>query len=150
LALAQIESSQVVSLENVEANLYRVVGKVVHVRDCDWWAIDAGILMYREERPPRSVEPGCWVSGEVHLGVDPFFYFERLSREHTAPALIYDWMIKKIEIQTAPFMKADEGFMVRDPDRLGWREIIETNAWQDGTGAEYVLHCERLDNPPRR
>jgi hypothetical protein len=30
------------------------------------------------------------------------------------------------------------------------QEIQQTNAWHDGAGAEYVLHCERLDNPPSR
>jgi len=151
LSMAETQSPPITSIQNVEADHYRIVAKVVHVRDFDWWAIDAGILMYREEKPPDGIEPGRWVSGEVRLGVDPFFYFERLSRHHTAPALIYDWKIANIEIQTAPFMKTLEGIMVRDPAQLGWREITETDAWHDDQGlGEYVLHCERLDSAPRR
>jgi hypothetical protein len=150
LSLEEAERSQVVWLEHIDADLYRIFAKVIHVRDCEWWAIDAGVLMYREERPPRGVELGTWVSGQVRIGVDPFFYFERLSRHHSAPALIYDWAINKIEIQTAPFVLVNDRRMERDPEQLGWREIEETNAWHDGAGAEYLLHCERLDNPPRR
>ena len=137
-------------LEHLHGSTYRIVGRVIHVRDLEWWAIDAGLLMYREEKPPLGLKEGDWVAGEVYVGVDPFFYFERLSRQHTAPALIYEWLIEKIEMQTAPFIKSDEGHMVRDPTRLGWREIAATKAWNDGVGAEYVLHCERLASPPRR
>lgn len=138
------------SLEHLHGSTYRVVGKVIHVRESEWWAIDTGVLMYREEKPPPGVKEGSWVTGEVHIGVDPFFYFERLSRHHAAPALIYDWVIRKIEIQTAPFIKSHEGHAVRDPARQGWPEIDATNAWSDGVGAEYDLHCERLPTPPRR
>ena len=144
------EGYHVASLERLHSSVYQIVGRVIHVHDGEWWVIDAGILMYREERPPFGVEEDCWVSGEVYIGVDPFPYFETLSLHHTAPGLIYDWIIKKIEIQTAPFIKGDEGHLVRDPERLDWREIDATNAGPDGFGAEYVLHCERLDRQPRR
>ena len=52
------------SLIQIEAPFYEVSGKCVHV-DIDgnqsWWVIDAGILLYRNERPPvnvRNGEPG--------------------------------------------------------------------------------------------
>jgi hypothetical protein len=137
------------SLEHLHSSIYRILGKVIHIRDCEWWAIDVGVLMYRGGRPPPDAEEGSWVTGEVYVGVDHFAYMERFSRHHTAPGLIYDWSIKKIEIQTAPFIKVDERSMARDPERLGWRDIEATNAWKDGV-ADYVLHCELLENPPRR
>jgi hypothetical protein len=155
LEFASIESftaasGKEVALERLHGSIHRIVGKVIHVREAEWWAIDAGIRMYREGRPPQGVEEGCWVSGEAYIGVDPFQYSERHSRHHTAPGLIYDWTINKIEINTAPYIKVEAGHRIRDPARPGWREIEATNAWNDGTSADYVLHCKLLDNPPRR
>jgi hypothetical protein len=78
---------------------------------------------------------GSWISGEISIGIDPFDYFERLAREPDAPCLIYDWQIEKIERRMG----------------LGWSEIDKTDAWKDDRGlAEYLLHCKRLDGPPRR
>lgn len=68
------------------------------------------------------------MSGEAYVGVDPFQYLERHSRHHTAPGLIYDWTINKIEINTAPYIKVEAGYRMRDPARPGWREIEATNA----------------------
>lgn len=145
------DSGQVTALEHLHDSTYRINAKIVHVRDIEWWAIDAGILMFREEKPPPGAKLGSRVSGEIYIGVDPFFYRQSLSRHHTAPGLIYDWLIKRIEIQTAPFTRVNDNDWVRDPNKLGWREIDATDAWRDDKGsAEYVLHCERLDNPPRR
>jgi hypothetical protein len=150
LSLADAKSEQTPSLENAEGNLYRVLGKVTHVFS-DWWVINAGLLFYRQRKPPPNIELGYWVKGEVQVGVDPFDYSQRLSRRPDVPALIYDWEIKKVEIQTAPYIEVSPRTMVRDPSRRGWREIDQTRAAQDDGGlAEYLLHCERLDNPPRR
>jgi hypothetical protein len=149
-ALSLVEGSgQAVSLAHLRDSTYRIVGKIVHVRDCEWWAIDVGVLTYQAGRPPPGAEEGSWIEGEAYVGVDHYAYMERFSRHHTAPGLIYDWTIEKIEIQTAPFIKVDERQMVRDPERLGWRQIDATDAWKDGV-ADYLLHCERLANPPRR
>jgi hypothetical protein len=138
------------SLIHVGAAQYRTLGQVVHVAD-DWWVINAGILLFREERPSRTVRPGNWLGGEIYVGVDPFFYFERLASQPDAPSLIYDWTIEKIEMQTAPFIEIHPRTMQRDPERLGWREIGSTNAWKDDEGrAEYNLHCKRTTDPPRR
>jgi hypothetical protein len=72
------------------------------------------------------------VNGEAYIGVDPFQYLDRHSRHHTAPGLIYDWIIRKIELNTAPYIKVNEGYIVRDPSIFSWREIEQTNAWKDG------------------
>src|SRR4029077_10546551 len=82
------EGYHVAPLERLHSSVYQIVGRVIHVHAGEWWVIDAGILMYREERPPFGVEEDCWVSGEVYIGVDPFPYFETLSLHHTAPGLI--------------------------------------------------------------
>jgi len=117
----------------------------------DWWAIDVGILAFREERPPANVRQGSWLRGSAYIGIDPFFYFERLARQSGAPALIYDWKIVKIEVQTAPFIEVKPRVTERDQSLLGWKEIAETNAWDDDGGhAEYLLHCRRISGPARR
>jgi hypothetical protein len=91
------------------------------------------------------------VRGEVLIEVDPFFYFERLAHEADAPALIHDWTIEKIEMQTAPFIEVRPRRRERDPARLGWKEIAKTDAWNDDGGlAEYLLHCVRQDGPAQR
>jgi hypothetical protein len=144
------EGTPMPSLINAGAPLYKASGQVVHVAD-DWWAIDVGIAIFREETPPYSVRPGSWIRGAVHVGIDPFFYFERLAVQPDAPALIYDWTIEKIEMQTAPWIEVRPRLMERDPERLGWKEIDRTDAWKDDGGhAQYLLHCKRLPTPARR
>jgi hypothetical protein len=139
-----------VSLQRLHDCTYRILGKIVHIRDRgEWWAIDVGVLMYQMGRLPAGVEEGSWITGEAYVGIDHYSYMQRFSRHHTAPGLIYDWNIKKIEIQTAPFIRTSEGVMARDPEGLGWKEIEATHAYRDGV-ADYILHCERLNNPPRR
>jgi hypothetical protein len=140
------------SLTNIADCHYEMVGQCVH-RDIDggqsWWAIDAGILLYRNERLPETARPGSWWHGKVYVGVDPFFYMERGSRHHEAPALIYDWRIDKIQIETGPFIEAAPNLMQRDPASLGWRDVGRTGS-AGNTPEQYLLHCTRLEGPPRR
>jgi hypothetical protein len=138
------------SIRHVEGSDYIVTAKVTQVLDYEgWWVIDAGILMYRAGMPPDDVKPGCWVSGKIYVGIDPFDYFERLSRHHAAPALIYDWDITKIDLETTPLI--EEGRLRwRDQSRRGWREVNDTKARAGGMVDEFVLHCVRADSPPRR
>jgi hypothetical protein len=89
-------------------------------------------------------------SGQVVHVADNWWVID-VASQADAPPLIYDWMIEKIEIQTAPFIETKPRMMERDPERLGWREIDSTNAWNDDGGrAEYNLHCQRIDGPARR
>jgi hypothetical protein len=105
--------------------------------------------MYRAGMPPDDITVGCWVSGEINVGVDPFDYFERLSRCYAAPALIYDWDVKKIELETTPVIEFGR-MRTRDQSRREWREVEDTRARTGGFTEEFVLHCSRLDTPPRR
>ncbi len=133
---------------------YDIVGKVAHVAD-KWWAIDIGFVVFRDEAPPKGVKVGCWLKGKIYVGIDPFFYFESLAHQPDAPALIYDWRVERIEMQTSPYVphpQDDPRKMVfaRDPERQGWIEIDKTDAWQDDQGsADYILHCRRLPGPAR-
>jgi hypothetical protein len=130
---------------------YNATGRVVHVAD-DWWVVDFGLLAFREDKSSKhTFRADDCVRGEISFGIDPFFYFERLARQDDAPALIYDWTIAKIEMQTAPRIETKPKYFERDPRLLGWRAIEQTDAWHDDDGgAEYLLHCRRNEVPPRR
>jgi hypothetical protein len=135
------------SLTYIADASYEVIGQVVHVAT-DWWVIDVGILAFQEATLPTNLRQGSWFRGRIQIGIDPFFYFQRLARQPSAPALIYDWRIERIEVQTAPLIEVRPRVMERDPTKLGWKEIVETSAWEDE--GEYLLYCHRLDSPTRR
>ena len=138
------------SMRHIEGSEYLVTAKVTHVLEDDsWWVIDAGVLMYRYGRRPEGVEPGCWVIGKFYVSIDPFDYFERLSRYHAAPPLMYDWDVTKIELETTPTIEMGR-MRTRDRSRRAWREADNTKARSGAFVEEFVLHCTRLDNPPRR
>jgi hypothetical protein len=147
--LIEIDDAAAPSLVDMGAGFYDATGQIAHAA-ADWWAIDFGTVMFSENVPLLTVRQGAWVSGPIFVGVDPFRYFEEFAHRANAPPLIYDWEIKKIEVQTAPFIRRSSGLMERDPDRIGWKEIDRTNAWSDDDGhAEYILHCRRLEGAPR-
>jgi hypothetical protein len=119
---------------------YKASGRVIYIAD-EWWVTDFGVPAFQEKKPPRNLNVDDFVQGDRCFGIDPFFYFERLASIPGAPALITDWHIDKIEIQTAPFIKQGN-MMVRDEALVGWRVITETDAWKDDGGhAEYILTC---------
>lgn len=129
---------------------YRVACPIVHLAP-DWWVVDIGLPIYHSGAAPRGAALGRWLQGEISLGIDPFFYFERLAKAPDSPALIFDWSVDAIDIQTAPFIEKAPGLMARDPARRGWRQIARTDAWHDdGGNAEYLLHCSRKSRTPRR
>ncbi|PJG50371.1 hypothetical protein CVM73_36735 [Bradyrhizobium forestalis] len=123
---------------------YDIVAQVVHAHD-DWWVLDAGLLMYCDGKPPDNARLGAWLGGLVFIGVDPFFYFESHAHLPGAPAMVYDWKIEKIEVETGPFIETKPKHFERDPEKRGWKEVARTDAWHDDGG--YLLHCTRLDGP---
>ncbi len=112
---------------------YDVVGRVDHVEP-DVWVVDIGISAFNEHPPPRGLAVGDWISGKAWLGIDPFFYFERLGKRPSMPPLIYAWRVLEIQRQTAPFVPAGHRILARDPSKLGWETIHRTNAWTDDGG----------------
>jgi hypothetical protein len=124
---------------------YAVKGAVVHVAE-SWWVLDVGVRLYKEGPAPGPL--GAIVSGQIGIGMDPFFYFESLAHEPGAPALIYDWRVETIELDTAPLVEVGPRVFARDRSRQGWKQIGETDAAKDGGG--YVLTCTRLPGEPRR
>lgn len=113
--------------------------------------IDIGICAFNEEKPPAGLAVGDMIRGRAYLGIDPFFYFERLHKRVSMPPLIYTWKVTGIGRQTAPFVPAGPRLLVRDASKLGWEAIEQTDAWSDDGGhAHYVLTCELLPDAPKR
>lgn len=122
--------------------------------------MNVGILVYREEAVQFPDFPvGRRFRTQLEFGVDPYFYFERHSKNERVPPLIYSWRISSILRQTAPFIEvvADSGpyagrkMVIRDPSKLGYQEIAKTDAWQDDGGtAEYILCCDLLPIAAKR
>jgi len=137
------------SIKPVADATYRIRAPIVYLAPT-WWVIDIGIPVYQEHVPPVGAALGQWVQGEISLGIDPFFYFERLSQLPGAPPLIFEWVIDAIDMQTAPFIETRPGLRERDRSRRGWKRIAQTEAWRDDDGnAEYLLHCKLRNRVPR-
>jgi hypothetical protein len=133
---------------------YKVNAEVIHVsKRC--FVIDFGISAYQQAEPPKAIRRGRWLTAEIYLGIDPFFYFEDLTHVKGMPPLIYNWHIHKISVETAPFIESVDAhgrrMMVRDGSKSAFREIQQTDAWTEDNGnAEYVLDCTLMNCPPKR
>jgi hypothetical protein len=91
--------------------------------------------------------------------VDPYFYFERLSKDQEVPPLVYSRRIKSILRQCAPFIEVvcDSGphsgrkVLTRDVSKLRYEEISRTDAWQDDNSfGEYIIRCDLLPIAAKR
>jgi hypothetical protein len=151
--LAAASSDSNIAATRLGDSDYDVTARVI-VAEPDVWVIDAGILLFNQSPAPPGITVGGLVQGRIHVGVDPFFYFERLAKRASLPELIYTWTVRKILRQTAPFIETQsmaQRILVRDPSKLAWEPIAATNAWNDDGGhAEYLLECVRLEEAPRR
>jgi len=139
-------STAQIGLKHLRDAHYQACGVVRH-RSAGSWVVDFGeVMALRKERPPSKITPGVFVEGEIYLGVDPFWYVEELVRIPGIPALMYDWRIEQIEMETAPYIDAPEqGARVRDPMKRGRVTVPKTDAWRDDGGhGDYVLSCTRV------
>ncbi|MEO7091851.1 MAG: hypothetical protein ABI175_01290, partial [Polyangiales bacterium] len=138
------------SARHVDGCEYELTGRVVHL-ESDAWVIDAGLLMFSDTRPPAGLAVGDLLRGSTQIGVDPFFYFERLAQRESMPPLIHTWDVVSIARQTAPFIEVAPRWLARDHDKTGWVELEHTDAWTDDDGrAEYILRCRLASEPPRK
>lgn len=101
--------------------------------------------MYCDGKPPDNVRLDEWLEGLISIGVDPFFYFEDHAHQPGAPALVYDWNIDKIEMETGPFIETRPKHFERDLEKCEWKEVPKTDAWSEP--GPYLLHCSRLGGP---
>ena len=124
--------------------LYEVQGVVVF-QSREAWVADFGVPAYREETPPEFAVVSAAVSGRVYLGVDPFFYFERLSFVPGMPDLYRTWSVHRIHHETTPWIEAKDvngrPVKARDESRRQYEEVAATDAFKDPFG-HYLLECE--------
>jgi hypothetical protein len=142
---------------NLGDGLYDTVAEVV-LETAQVTILDIGILVYRQTTSLQPLPQGPRLAVQLRLGVDPFSYFESLSKSGDVLPLVYSWKIISILRQTAPFVDCGPGespigrkVRVRDPQRIGYEEILKTDAWHDdGGNAEYLLRCDLLPIAPKR
>ncbi|RKP43349.1 hypothetical protein D7S89_26475 [Trinickia fusca] len=129
-----------------DTSRYDVVAQVVFSTP-EVWVIDFGVKVFSESRPPRFAKIGQWVEGEIWLGVDPFFYKERLHRMPRMPNLFVEWVVARIQLEATPWIEEISGIrrlLKRDSEREEWIDRAETDAWADDGGlAEYLLSLSR-------
>lgn len=137
------------SAEQIRPGRYSFTGRSVYAVGSAW-VIDFGLLAYRGQPAPRAAKESDWLEGDIYLGVDPFFYFEELSALPGMPALQYHFRVRRIWLETTPWVEIKDGrgrrIITRDDKNESFREVAETNAWEDDGGrAHYLLECERID-----
>jgi hypothetical protein len=146
-----------------QGDTYEVSGQLIRASaepHGDGFVLDFGLLAYSNWMVLDDLEPpaaGDWLSGEIHLSVDPFFYMDELAGLPGMPALIYTWTVAEIELDTTPLMRVEYGHplyvgpdegprRMRDPERESWRTIERTRMWDyDGS---YRLRCRLCDAEP--
>src|SRR5215813_14286261 len=95
------------SITHLKASRYNVCGQVVY-KTKQVWVLDMGFLAYQEEKAPKYATESSWVEGEVYIGIDPFFYFERLNKLPDMPELTYSFRIEQIFLETTPWISAQD------------------------------------------
>jgi hypothetical protein len=144
---------KVKSAKRLDAAKYEINAEVVYLTP-EVWVLDFGICAFQESKPPKEMSLGEYVNAEIYLGIDPFFYFERLYAFSGIKPLVYSWKINLIRQQTAPFIEthkpSGQKVLIRDETKLGYKKLDETDAWKDDDGhGEYVLNCVRFDVAPK-
>lgn len=135
------------------------------------FVLDFGLRAFTCHHPaPDSGEElrvGDRLSGIVSVGVDPFLYFEELTRRlPDVPELIYRWQVERIELDQTPLVAVPPGdprypadlpdgegpVHLRDVAHERWRRIGRTRVRDDDpAGApSYRLACVATPEPPTR
>ncbi|OWJ60036.1 hypothetical protein BWU74_12395 [Paraburkholderia caledonica] len=139
-------STHVMQCERNHASVYNVIAKVIFATP-KVWVIDFGVKVYCKVRTPRSVRSGDWVKGEIWIGVDPFFYKERLNQTPGMPDLFVDWSVTRIQLVTTPWIEdvsSGRKLRMRETEHESWTDRASTDAWtDDGGGADYLLSLSR-------
>jgi hypothetical protein len=132
---------------------YRFAGEVL-VTKPGVTVLDVGFLCYHDGKIPLSVKPGDFVTGVLYMGVDPFFWSETHAREKGMPALFYRWRVRRILLETTPWIEsqddAERPQVVRADQARTFEEVQRTGTRRDDVrgahyGLHYVLDCELLE-----
>jgi hypothetical protein len=149
--LRLLDGAHEASVRWIEGSRYEVTAQIVH-DEPNAQVLDFGILAYHFigiEDPTHQPRIGAWVTGELNLSVDPFFYFDQLAHAEGFPALIYTWTVQEIlqKVGGEPLhIGADRAHADTSQDFV---RIEKTDVWGDvSTLPSYLLRC-RMEPVPR-
>ncbi len=154
LAVSQIHGKSI----RADARYTYRINAQVKFSSADILVIDFGMLAYSEaaEDLQLGLNSGDFVSGQIALDVDPFFYFERLAKIADVPPLIYEWRIEAVEQDTTPLVIGNvcgSAAYVRDEANTSFAPVKSTSEFisnSNGSTPSYVLHCARLGTAPMK
>ncbi len=148
--LKLLDGPQEVSVRWIDGSHYEVTAQIVHDKP-NAQVLDFGILAYHFigiEDPTHQPRIGAWVTGDINLSVDPFFYVDQLAHEEGFPALIYTWTVQEILQKVgeeSPQIGADH---VHADTSRDFVRIEKTDVWgDDSTLPSYLLRC-RMEPVP--
>jgi hypothetical protein len=149
--LRRLGGAHEVGVRWIAGSHYEVTAQIVY-DEPNAQVLDFGLLAYHFigiEDPDHQSQVGAWVTGEINLSVDPFFYFEELAREAGFPALIYAWTVQEVLQKTGETTPQDGIDHVQADKTDGFVRIEKTDAWgDDSTLPSYLLRC-RMEPAPR-
>jgi len=131
---------------------YDVSAEIVCISE-EICVFDFGLAAYSESSSTLKAgyQLGDFVQGKITLGIDPFFYFEDLSKMPGVPPLIYEWRINSVEQDTSPLVPPEicgrQGYMKQIGRSFhGVRGTFESIPVPHEIGPLHVLHCTKLDS----
>ncbi len=137
------------SLSHQKFNVYDF-NAITEYHDGKSCVIDFGIKAFQEYNAPKNLKVGDQLSGTLALGIDPYFYFERLKYKDGFPNIAYKWEILRIQMDTTPLIQTSPDgirpkILERDKTRESYKDIQQTNAWEEiNTNPFYFLHIKKL------
>lgn len=136
------------SLTRLSEAQYAFDGEVV-IHEPGLSILDVGLLCYHDGALADGLQAGAFISGDLYLGVDPFFWSETHSLRSDVPDLIYHWQVRQILLETTPWRdeldSSGQAFRIRSEGPRSFSPVKRTRAWEDdGGNAHYILICERL------
>lgn len=128
-------------------SFYKSIAEIIYRNDAAW-VLDFGVISAYREGPPKDLKVGQRVCSDLSLHVDPFHYYEELSKLQDIQPLIYEWELIGIDMDTMPLsqeceMEANQRFL--PIDKIDTRRDRES-----GCNGSYILHCTLIDSQPQK